>query len=199
MKPFHFSMMIALLLVPPAGLHATAASAMPSRNILFLITDQQTVGALSCAGNPYLKTPHLDRLAARGVRFEKSYCTYPLCCPSRGSLFTSRTPHELRIYTNADAELSGKGLQAKTMGELFQAAGYETAYAGKWHLQAPFPAFKKRQIPGFAMLPLAGRDPGTVDKTKDGKGLTVEAPHSARKVESGDPGRGWQAACRGEE
>ena len=131
MKPFHFSIMIALLLVPPTALHAAAASAAPPRNILFLITDQQTVSALSCAGNPYLKTPNLDRLAARGVQFEKSYCTYPLCCPSRGSLFASRTPHELRIYTNADAELSGKGLQAKTMGEFFQAAGYETAYAGK--------------------------------------------------------------------
>ena len=146
--------------------------------MLFLITDQQTVSALSCAGNPYVKTPNLDRLAARGMRFEKSYCTYPLCCPSRGSLFTSRTPHELRIYANADAELSGKGLQAKTMGELFQAAGYETAYAGKWHLQVPFPAFKRLQIPGFAMLPLAGRDPHTVDLTKDGKGLTVD-PNTA--------------------
>ena len=145
-------------------------------NLLFLITDQQTAGALSCEGNPYVKTPNLDRLAARGMRFEKSYCTYPLCCPSRGSLFTSRMPHELGIYGNFDAELSENGVP--TMGDLFQAAGYETAYAGKWHLQVPFPAFKSRKIPGFAVLPLAGKDPHAIDLTKEGKGLTVD-PNTA--------------------
>ncbi len=159
-------------------LKGTDAPVTTPRNMLLIITDQQTVDALSCAGNPYVRTPNLDRLAARGVRFEKSYCTFPLCCPSRGSLFTSRMPHELSIYGNADAELSGKGLQAKTMGELFQAAGYETAYAGKWHLQVPFPSFKERQIPGFTMLPLAGRDPGAIDHAKHGKGLTVD-PNTA--------------------
>jgi arylsulfatase A-like enzyme len=85
-------------------------------------------------------------------------------------------PHELGIYGNFGAELSEKGVP--TMGDLFQAAGYETAYAGKWHLQVPFPAFKSREIPGFAVLPLAGKDPHTVDLTKEGKGLTVD-PNTA--------------------
>ncbi|MFZ5828871.1 MAG: sulfatase, partial [Planctomycetota bacterium] len=156
-----------------AGDHASAAE---KPNILFLITDQQTAGALSCAGNPYVKTPNLDRLAARGVRFEKSYCTYPLCCPSRGSLFSSRMAHELGIYGNFDAELSEKDVP--TMGDLFRAAGYETAYAGKWHLQAPFPAFKNGKIPGFEVLPLSGKDPHTLDLEKEGKGLTVD-PNAA--------------------
>lgn len=168
--------LLVLLLAVPSALRAEAATPSQSSNLLFIITDQQTAGALSCTGNPYVKTPNLDRLAARGVRFEKSYCTYPLCCPSRGTLFTSRMPHELGIYGNFDAELSEKGVP--TLGELFQAAGYETAYAGKWHLQAPFPAFKTGKIPGFTVLPLAGKDPHTVDLTKDGKGLTVD-PNSA--------------------
>ncbi|MCX6904652.1 MAG: sulfatase-like hydrolase/transferase [Verrucomicrobia bacterium] len=173
--------LIALLLAPPVAVPA-ADSAKPQTklNILFLITDQQTVGALSCAGNPYVKTPNLDRLAARGTRFAKSYCTYPLCCPSRGSLFTSRMPHELGIYGNFDAELSAKGVP--TMGELFQAAGYETAYAGKWHIQVPFPgvvdAAGNHKIPGFEALAIAGRNPHKVDLEKDGKGLTVD-PNSA--------------------
>ena len=158
----------ALLLAPLVDLRAAAP-----RNVLLIITDQQTIGALSCAGNPHVKTPNLDRLAARSVRFEKSYCTYPLCCPSRASLFTSRTPHELGIYANADAELSKKNVP--TMGELFQAAGYQTAYAGKWHVQVPFPAFKSKTMPGFDVLPLAGRDPHAVDKDKEGKGLTVDS------------------------
>ena len=166
-----------------AAIYAADASPLPTRpNILFLITDQQTSGALSCAGNPYVKTPNLDRLAARGMRFVKSYCTYPLCCPSRASLFTSRTPHALRIYRNNDAELSEKGLQGQTLGELFQAAGYETAYAGKWHLQAGFPgsvdSWGNRKIPGFDVLPIAGKNPYKIDPVKESYGLTVD-PNSA--------------------
>lgn len=163
-------------LVTWPGLGASAAApdkaAAPRPNVLLLITDQQTAGALSCAGNPHVKTPHLDRLAARGVRFAKSYCTYPLCCPSRGSLFASRMPHELGIYGNFDAQLADKGVP--TLGELFRAAGYETAYAGKWHLQVPFPAYRNPHIPGFTTLPLAGVDPHTVDNAKFGRGLTVD-------------------------
>ena len=52
-------------------------------NILFIITDQQYIEAMSAAGNPHLKTPAMDSLAARGMRFTKSYCTYPVCTPSR--------------------------------------------------------------------------------------------------------------------
>jgi arylsulfatase A-like enzyme len=169
------TVLAALLIASPSAFSASdLASGKP--NIVFLITDQQTSGALSCANNPYVKTPNLDRLAAGGVRFEKSYCTYPLCCPSRGSLFTSRTPHELGIYGNFDAELSAKGVP--TMGELFQAAGYETAYAGKWHLQVPFPSFHGKKMPGFEVLPLAGCDPHQTDKAKVGRGLTVD-PNTA--------------------
>ncbi|MEN9358622.1 MAG: hypothetical protein RL095_157 [Verrucomicrobiota bacterium] len=156
---------------------APAPAALTRPNILFIFTDQQTIGALSCAGNPYLHTPAMDSLAARGMRFEKSYCTYPLCAPSRGSLFTSRTPHELGIYENDDAELASKKfLNAQTMGEIFQAAGYETAYAGKWHLNAPWPGFGSgHKIPGFATLPLvSGKNISKIDKKKEAKGLTAD-------------------------
>ncbi len=55
-----------------------AAATIPEKpNILFIITDQQVVGAMSAAGNPFVKTAAMDPLAARGVRFAKSYCTYP--------------------------------------------------------------------------------------------------------------------------
>jgi len=139
-------------------------------NLLFLITDQQTISALSCAGNPDLKTPNLDRLAARGVRFTKSYAAHPLCVPSRASLFSSRLPHELGIYGNTmDAVLETKGVP--TLGELFQAAGYETAYAGKWHVHSAFPAYEKKKntIPGFTVLPLGGKDPRQGDKKTEEK------------------------------
>jgi choline-sulfatase len=145
-------------------------------NVLLIITDQQTISAMSCAGNPYVKTPNMDALAARGVRFERSYSSNPQCCPARTSFFTSRRPHELGVFANANAALSTKGVP--TLGELFQAHGYEAAYAGKWHLQIPYPAYKNKPIPGFDVLPLAGADPGDVDLGKEGKGLTAD-PNAA--------------------
>ena len=164
---------VALMLVP------CAASATEGRrpNILFIMTDQHTIGALGCAGNPHVKTPNLDRLAARGIRFTKSYVANPLCVPSRASIFSSRTPHTLAIYGNTmDAELHKKDVP--TMGELFQAAGYETAYAGKWHVHAAFPAYMGRQIPGFTVLPLGGTDPRKGDKKTEQKSAHCD-PHIA--------------------
>ena len=155
---------------------AVAMAETQPPNIVIIFADDMGYTDVGCFGAKDWKTPHLDRLATHGVRSEKSYCAYPLCCPSRGSLFTSRMPHELGIYGNFDAELSEKGVP--TMGELFQAAGYETAYAGKWHVRVPFPAFKSRKIPGFTVLPLAGKDPHTIDLAKEGKGLTVD-PNTA--------------------
>lgn len=162
MKPLPF------LLLP--WIFSTLAAASEKPNILFLMTDQHMAEALSCAGNRYVKTPNLDRLAARGVRFTKSYVAHPLCVPSRASLFSSRMPHELGIYGNTmDAQLAQKGVP--TMGDLMKAAGYQTAYAGKWHVHDGFPAFSKKQsIPGFDLLPMGGgRDPRTGDKRTEQK------------------------------
>ena len=69
-------------------------------NILFLCTDQQSNRALSCTGNPHLHTPHMDALAASGVRFEQAYCAAPVCGPSRASLVTGRMPHETGMLVN---------------------------------------------------------------------------------------------------
>jgi arylsulfatase A-like enzyme len=167
-----------LLLAPLPALLAADSSKTDKPNILFIMTDQQTVSALSCAGNPYVKTPNLDRLAARGVRFTQSYASNPLCVPSRAGLFSSRMPHEIGVYGNTmDAELGNKGVP--TMGELFQVAGYETAYAGKWHVHAPFPAYMpKAKVPGFTVLPQGGKDPKKADK-KTEQPSSVTDPYAA--------------------
>jgi arylsulfatase A-like enzyme len=118
-------------------LAAMAGAATTSRpNILMVTTDQQSIGTLSASGNQYVKTPHFDRLAAEGTRFENSWCTSPVCSPSRSSLITGCMPHKTHVVFNGDR----LNPEVPTMGEIFRAAGYEAAWVGKWHLPAPSPA-----------------------------------------------------------
>ena len=111
--------------------------AVPDRpNVLLVITDQQTDEAMSCTGNPHISTPAMDRIAARGVRFTRSYVTQPLCLPCRSSIQTGRYPHEIGTSTNGVA-MNG---EYPMLGKLMQAGGYDTAYFGKWHVAASFEA-----------------------------------------------------------
>jgi arylsulfatase A-like enzyme len=71
-------------------------------NIIFINTDQQSASALSCAENPYISTPNLDRLADKGIRFEKAYAANPVCIPSRFSMFSGRYPSEIAMEGNDD-------------------------------------------------------------------------------------------------
>ncbi|MBL8229666.1 MAG: sulfatase-like hydrolase/transferase [Bryobacterales bacterium] len=103
-------------------------------NILFLLTDQQTHHAMSCAGNPWVRTPAMDSIAASGTRFEAAYCPYPVCSPSRSSIFSGAMPHQTGVMVNGRAIRDG----LPTLGEVFRQAGYETAYGGKWHLPKSF-------------------------------------------------------------
>ena len=117
---------------------AAASFALPGAaqrpNLLLILTDQQSHSALSCTGNPWLKTPAMDSLAASGVRFAETICPYPVCSPSRSSVFTGRMPHETGVRGNQQAIVAGM----PTMGEIFRGAGYQTVYGGKWHLPKSF-------------------------------------------------------------
>ena len=124
-------------------------------NIIFIFTDQQTINAMSCSGNAYLETPAMDRLAATGVRFEQSYCTSPVCAPSRSSMITSRMPHETGYDFNRSPREEPLEIEFPTMGEIFKDAGYRTVWAGKWHLPESYPLRAKsnyHSIPGFELL-----------------------------------------------
>lgn len=101
-------------------------------NIIYIMTDQQTASAMSCMGNRDLHTPHIDRLAKAGVLFENAYCSAPLSGPSRASMFTGHTSHEVGLAVNGTP--LPDSLRVRTLGTLMQNAGYECAYAGKWHL-----------------------------------------------------------------
>ena len=115
---------------------SSAAALAQSPNVLVIITDQQNASMMSVAGNPWLKTPHIDQLARRGMRFEKAYVTNPVCSPSRFSLFTGRYPSAINMRHNGseiDVE-KAKEIVSGSMGYTFKEAGYETYYGGKVHL-----------------------------------------------------------------
>ena len=89
--------MILMLVLTPA---CSRPDKTNQPNIVYIMTDQQAFDAMSCAGNPLVHTPALDRLASDGIRFEQAYCAYPLCVPSRAAMFSGRMPHEAGIFVN---------------------------------------------------------------------------------------------------
>lgn len=107
-----------------------AANATKRPNIIFLLTDDQRWDAMGCAGNPYIKTPNIDSMAADGVRFTNSFVTTPICCTSRASFFTGQYARRHGIH--------GFGIDftpqvfAQTYPAMVRAAGYKTAFIGKY-------------------------------------------------------------------
>ena len=118
---------------------------MKRPNILLFITDQHRADYLGCYGHPVLKTPHIDSIAARGVRFERFYVATPVCMPNRSTLMTGRMPSAHGVRSNG-IPLS---LRTNTFVDALHASGYATALVGKSHLQnfGDYPAILKRPRP----------------------------------------------------
>ena len=114
-------------------------------NILLFITDQHRVDYLGCSGHPVLKTPHIDSIAARGVRFTRFYVATPVCMPNRSTLMTGRMPSVHGVRSNG----SPLSLHSNTFVDALRASGYATALVGKSHLQnfGPYPPIVKRPPP----------------------------------------------------
>jgi len=133
----HWRLLLAILAIPAAADLARAAQPPPEKprpNLLLIITDQQHAGMMSCTGNPYLKTPGVDSLAAAGARFERAYAANPVCVPSRVSMFTGHMPSHFGMRSNAEARNQAPDEAIKrAMGWLMREAGYATYYGGKTH------------------------------------------------------------------
>ena len=99
-------------------------------NILFIMTDDHASHAMSCYGSKINQTPHLDRIAEGGMRFDNCFCTNSICEPSRAAILTGTYNHVNRVTT------LGAGLDNSilTFPKLLQRNGYQTAVIGKWHL-----------------------------------------------------------------
>ncbi|HEX9997050.1 MAG TPA: sulfatase-like hydrolase/transferase [Abditibacterium sp.] len=99
-------------------------------NVLWICTDQQRFDTLGCYGNPFVKTPNLDRLAASGAIFDRAYCQNPLCTPSRASLLTGRYPRTTRARQNGQCVPAEETLVTRILDQ----AGYTCGLSGKLHL-----------------------------------------------------------------
>jgi len=99
-------------------------------NLIVVLTDQWRAQAFGYAGDPNVRTPHLDALAERSIRFENAVSVCPVCTPHRAALMTGRYPTSTGMFLN-DLYLPGEEL---CMAEVFRDVGYDTGYVGKWHL-----------------------------------------------------------------
>ncbi len=126
-----------ILLIVTALTMTPTAPAADRPNVIVILADDLGSADLGCYGAKDLHTPHVDALAARGVRFTQFYSAAPVCSPSRAGLLTGRWPVRAGVPGNCASQQGGPGAlppEETTLAEMFQAAGYATAHLGKWHL-----------------------------------------------------------------
>jgi arylsulfatase A-like enzyme len=131
-----------------ASLSSTTKEKRP--NVILITTDQQRKDSLGCYGSDFVHTPNLDRLAREGVQFERSYCTSPVCTPSRASIYSGKYVSKHGAW-NVGTTLSE---EEACLPHLLKESGYQTYHIGKLHFQ-PFlaPAEQSKEtVPEWAKL-----------------------------------------------
>ncbi|MBK5290346.1 MAG: sulfatase-like hydrolase/transferase, partial [Acidobacteriia bacterium] len=151
-------------LLRTAGAAPLAARAAAGRlNVLMIAVDDLN-NRLGCYGDHVVQSPNIDRLAARGARFDSAYCNYPLCNPSRTSLLSGRRPDTTRIFDNTTPPRTHLG-NVVMLPEHFRANGYFTGRVGKI-AHGAFEDAVSWDVSEFA----SGRRPGATARKKGGAG-----------------------------
>ncbi len=127
---FRFGFVATIAVLAAAGSVPRVMGKERRPNIVFILTDDQRWDEMSCAGHPFLKTPHLDRLADEGARFTNMFVTTSLCSPSRASFLSGLYAHTHGVVNN----FTDYPRDLPSFPKRLQSAGYHTAYIGKWHM-----------------------------------------------------------------
>ena len=116
-------------------------------NVLYVFSDMQRAHSMGCYGDGNARTPVLDKFAAQGARFDAAMSNTPVCCPHRACLMSGQYAHHHGMMSNSVHFLP----KVKCFAETFRAAGYATAYVGKWHLDSPKEGSDTRRF-GFPVV-----------------------------------------------
>ncbi|MFH5805984.1 sulfatase [Alienimonas sp. DA493] len=170
----------AFALAGPTAGAADEADAAPAEpyDVLFLISDDLTAGALSCYGNTVCETPNIDALAAEGVRFTRAYCQATYCGPSRASLLSGYYPHATGVfgYVSPRPQIGDR----ETWPEFFKNRGYDSTRVSKiFHMGVPGGVERREGV----------TDPRAYDGADDAQSWTARY---------NSPGPEWRAAGDGE-
>ncbi|TDI69618.1 MAG: N-acetylgalactosamine 6-sulfate sulfatase, partial [Bacteroidetes bacterium] len=106
-------------------------------NVILIMTDDQGYGDLACHGNPFIETPHLDKLHSESTRFTNFHVN-PFCAPTRAALMTGRFSDLTHVRTTINGR-NHLNVSETIMAEYFKESGYTTGHFGKWHLGRNYP------------------------------------------------------------
>jgi N-sulfoglucosamine sulfohydrolase len=178
MLPLPLPRLLCAVLLIGAAFPAALRAATPRPNIVMIVADDHGLDALGCYGNPVIKTPHLDALAADGTRFTHAFCTTASCSPSRSVILSGQQNHRNGMYGLQHDDHHFQSFdRVKGLPVLLGEAGYRTARIGKFHV-APESAYAFHTVLSGG----AANDPATIGRSP------VEMAERTREVlESKDP------------
>ena len=120
--------------LPVSQANAASPTETKRPNILIIQCDQQRYDCLGYTGNPIVKTPNIDRLAAQGMQFTRAYTPIPTSCPARQCLLSGQWPEQHGGLGNYDITLPVRLFDSDTWTERLHDEGYRMGYVGKWHV-----------------------------------------------------------------